>query len=283
MLALSAVTVECAFTAAPRLNMGGTRDGLTITTAFRNSRLQVASANKPYLFDLEQTNTLRDALAKVITSSPDVVQFAKDRKYEEAWIIERSAARPSIEECRKYLGREPFKVLIVEYVWNSAVDAKRFVLSLFQDERVAMRDPGEFVKTCLDLFYSRFDFSTFMTALDTKVIGRPYLLRYPAESASIGIFNHWFSVGPVDLWKAGEQISERGTRERITARPEVEKTNLNYQALLFKFNESGKYDGPYYGFKTPCCKRTEGLWLVDVPTTIRWMKVMSSARGAPQH
>jgi hypothetical protein len=25
-----------------------------------------------------------------------------------------------------------------------------------------------------------------MTALDTKVIGKPYLLRYPAESASIG-------------------------------------------------------------------------------------------------
>lgn len=59
-----------------------------------------------------------------------------------------------------------------------------------------------------------------------------------------GIFNHWFSVGPVDLWKAGDQISERAIRERITVRPEVEKTNLAYEALLFKFQRQRKVRWP---------------------------------------
>jgi hypothetical protein len=75
-LALSVVMVGCAST-APRLNMGASRGGLTVRTAFRKSRLQGASAHKPYLFEVDQTNTLRAVLAKVITSSPEVVQFAE--------------------------------------------------------------------------------------------------------------------------------------------------------------------------------------------------------------
>jgi len=30
---------------------------------------------------------LKTTLSKIINSAPDVIQFAKDRKFEEAWII----------------------------------------------------------------------------------------------------------------------------------------------------------------------------------------------------
>src|SRR5713101_3144237 len=143
--------------------------------------------------DINQKQTLKEKLAQFITTPPDVVQFAKDKKYEEAWIIKSSAVRPSPEECKKYLGKEKFKVLILEYVWNSEDDDKRFVLTLFQDERVKMRDPEEFVKTALDLFYNKSDFLSLMNRLDAEVIGKPYLLQDPVDAVSIGIFNYWFS------------------------------------------------------------------------------------------
>jgi len=38
---------------------------------------------------------LKDKLSTIITSKPDVIQFAKDRKYEEAWIIPIKSVRPA--------------------------------------------------------------------------------------------------------------------------------------------------------------------------------------------
>jgi hypothetical protein len=223
--------------------------------------------------------TLKESLAQIITTPPDVVQFAKDNKYEEAWIIKSSSARPAADQWERYLNREKFEVLIVEYVWNSEDDENRFVLTLFQDKRVKMRNSEEFVKTCLDLFYSKPDFLTLMNALDAKVIGKPYLLQNRADEVTIGIFNYWFSTGPVNLWKRGDSYSEQTIREKITARPDIEKTRLNFQALLFRFNVDGNHDGPFYGFKTPCCKRDGNAWIVDYAKTFRWMKFMLEEQG----
>ena len=224
--------------------------------------------------EINEKQTLKEKLAQFITTPPDVVQFAKDRKYEEAWIIKRSAARPSTEECKKYLDKEKFEVLIVEYVWNFEDDDKRFVLTLFQDKRVKIRDPEEFVKTSLDLFYKKLDFIALIHTLDAEVVGKEYLLQNPADSVTMGIFNYWFSTRPIDLWKAGDKYSEEAIREKITARPDIEKTRLNFQGLLFRFNVNGKYDGPFYGFKTPCCRKAGDFWIVDFPKTFRWMKFM---------
>jgi len=224
--------------------------------------------------DTNGKQTLKEKLAHFITTPPDTVQFAKDKKYEEAWIIKSSAARPSIDDCRKYLDKEKFEVLIVEYVWNSDDDEKRFVLTLFQDKHVKMRDPAEFVKTSLDLFYKKLDFSTLMSTLDAEVIGKTYLLQNPADEVTIGIFNYWFSTRPIELWKAGDKYSEEAIREKIHARPDIEKTRLNFQGLLFRFNVDGRYDGPFYGFKTPCCRKDGDFWIVDFPTIFRWMNFM---------
>jgi hypothetical protein len=230
--------------------------------------------------DTNGKQTLKEKLAHFITTPPDVVQFAKDRKYEEAWIIKSSAVRPSPEECTKYIHKEKFKVLILEYVWNSGDDDNRFVLTLYQDERVKMRDPEEFLKTSLDLFYEKPDFLTLMNTLDAEVIGKRYLLQSPVDRVSIGIFNYWFSTGPIDLWKPGDKYNEDAIREKIAARPEIQKTHLNFQGLFFGFNGDGKYKGPYYGLKTPCCKKEGDYWIVDFPTTFRWMKFMLSDGGA---
>lgn len=218
---------------------------------------------------------LQERLSKLITTPPDVIQFAKDRKYEQAWILNQSSRKPSLREQRSYVDREKFDVLIVEYVWNSKDDSKRFVLTFFQDKTTKMRDPKEFVSFCLNLFYAKPRFMTLVHRMDTGIVGKPYLFRQPADDASIGVFNYWFSVGPVPLWKRGERLNREDIRKRLRSRPEVEKSELNYQALLFRFNTDGRYDGPYYGFKTPCCNKRGNVWAVDYPTVDRWMNIMT--------
>jgi hypothetical protein len=223
---------------------------------------------------MRRPHSLKAGLAEHIRTAPDILQFAKDRNYEKAWIIKSPEARPSTAAIEKYLAREKFEVLIVEYVWNSDDDDNRFVLTLFQDERVRVRDRARFVQTSVDLFYEKLPFATLMNALDAKIIGKTYLLQEPVDAVSLGIFNYWFSTGPINIWEAGEEFNEATVRERITARPDIERTRRNFQGLLFKFNVHGDHDGPYYGFKSPCCKKDGDLWVVDFTKTSYWMQFM---------
>src|SRR5690349_7399901 len=113
-----------------------------------------------------------------------------------------------------------------------------------------------------------------MDMLDAAVIGKRYLLQTAVDSCGLVIFTYWFSTIPIDLWKAGDAYQEDTIRERITGRPDIEKTRLNFQGLIFKFNVEGKHDGPYYALKTPCCKRDGDYWTVDFSKIFYWMRFM---------
>ena len=215
---------------------------------------------------------LNSILAKSIHSRPDVIQFAKDRKYEEAWIISLSQARPSQQRVDEYLKSDNYELLIVEYIWNSKIDGERFVLTVFLDQHCQLQDSEQLVNSCLDLFYHDQDFVDFIQAFDRQIIGHDYLLQQQPESCNMSIFNHWLSVGPVELWSQGEKLDSVLVREKIESRPEIASSKLNYQGLLFRFNVAGKNDGPTYGLKTPCCQKVGEEWKVDFGLVDEWMK-----------
>lgn len=217
---------------------------------------------------------LKDKLTAIITSKPDVIQFARDRKYEEAWIIPITEERPQDAEINTYISKESFKTLIVEYIWNSTDDDSRFVLTFFLDSKCKLQNPQLFMKICLDLFYGYNGFTHLIDTLDSEVVGHAYLLTNNVNSVNIGVFNHWLSVGPVDVWKIGEEYNPLIISQKIKMRPDVEKTNLNYQGLLFRFNIDGLEDGPYYGIKTPCCKKEDVNWCLDYNKIDHWMRTM---------
>ncbi len=217
---------------------------------------------------------LKSLLSEVITAKPDVIQFAKDRKYEDAWIISVASARPTVDEIAVYLNKEAFEILIVEYIWNSTDDDKRFVLTLFLDKSCRLQDPEQFIKITLDLFYGYHSFKSCIETIDSQVIGSEYLLNTPVESVNSSVFNYWLSVGPEELWKKGEQYSTEAVKSKLLARPEILKTNLNYQGLLFRFNVDGNLNGPYYGIKTPCCNKIGDDWVMDFQKVGYWMNLL---------
>ena len=215
---------------------------------------------------------LRNKLSEIITVSPDVIQFAKDRKYEEAWIISKSENRPSELDINNYLNKESFEILIVEYIWNSNDNENRFVLTLFLDKNCILKDPKKFVDINMDLFYKYPGFEEFISNLDKKVVGHEYLFTNKIDLINIGIFNYWLSTGPVELWKGGEVFDMKEVQKKIEQRPEINITSMNYQGLLFRFNVAGNGYGPTYGIKTPCCKSDGSVWKVDFNKINFWMK-----------
>jgi len=217
---------------------------------------------------------LKDKLAKKITSKPDVIQFAKDRKFEGAWIIPLSQNKPTKDEVDDYLSKEKFEVIIVEYIWNSTDDDNRFVLTLFLDKKCKLQDPKKFLEICFDFFYNYSDFSTFIKTIDLQIIGKPYLLLNKTDSVNLSVFNYWLSVGPVELWQKGNEFNIEEITQKIKKRPEIEKTKLNYQGLFFRFNVNGQDDGPYYGIKTPCCDKQNDDWVINYKKIDYWMNIM---------
>lgn len=217
---------------------------------------------------------LKNILEKIIHTKPDVLQFAKDRKYEEAWIINLSEPKPFEEQIKNYLDKNKFETIIVEYVWNSKDDDSRFVLTLFLDEKCKLKDQKKFIDINLKLFYDYSDFYSFIKTLDDKIIGSEYLLVNSVDSVNLSVFNHWLSIGPVELWEKGNLYNLEEIKSKIESRPEIKKTSLNYQGLLFRFNVDGKLNGPYYGIKTPCCTRVKNEWIIDYKKINYWIKLM---------
>lgn len=217
---------------------------------------------------------IKSKLQEIIVTRPDVIQFAKDRKYEEAWIIDLSNPQPTESQIKQYLEREKFNIIIVEYIWNSKDDDNRFVLTLFLDEHCELKNSNDFVSISFDLFYHYSDFSGFLSRLDAEVVGSKYLLLNQPDAINLGVFNHWLSVGPVDLWQEGEVYKPDEVGAKITARPDISRTVLNYQGLLFRFNSRGNHNGPYYGIKTPCCHKINDGWVIDFEKVDNWIKLM---------
>lgn len=222
--------------------------------------------------------TLKQLLQKSITIPPDIIQFAKDRKYEEAWIIPIAQTKPPKSQIESYLTKEPFQTIIVEYIWDSQIDNKRFVLTLFLDDKCQLQDPNQFINLCLDLFYSHPSLTTLIETLNAEVIGHSYLFESSPESVNMSIFNYWLSVGPVELWEKGDKYDPKIIAAKIQSRPDIATSKLNYQGLLFRFNISGAENGPLYGLKTPCCTKQNDTWTVDFRKVNYWMPAILGHR-----
>ena len=77
----------------------------------------------------------------------------------------------------------------------------------------------KFIEISLSNFYQYTNFEALINDFNTKVVGHKYLLEEKVESINLSVFNHWLSVGPVDLWKAGDSYDSDLIRNKIKSRP----------------------------------------------------------------
>lgn len=215
-----------------------------------------------------------DVLINAIDGAPTTIQFAKDRKFEEAWIVAAGGLLPSSSDIASYLAREPYRELIVEYIWHELEDARRFVLTVVFDGTMRISAPQQQMEESFRLVREYKDFSSFICQFDECFIGAPYLFRQSVDSVTIGIFNYWLSVGPIEVWKHGDSVEEDRIRAYVKNRPDIERSTKNYQGLFFRFNVDHTSNGPYYGIKTPCCKKQGSEWVISYPLLFHWLHAM---------
>ncbi|OGK09107.1 hypothetical protein A2767_04825 [Candidatus Roizmanbacteria bacterium RIFCSPHIGHO2_01_FULL_35_10] len=172
------------------------------------------------------------------------------------------------------MNKEKFDLLIVEYIWNSEDNDNRFVLTVFQDKNCQLQDKRKFIDLALDFFYQYSDCNNFIEKFDSEIIGQSHLFQSKPENINLSVFNYWLSVGPVELWQEGEEYNFEEIKNKIISRSEIEKTKLNYQGLLFRFNTKGNSEGPVYGLKTPCCDKKEGNWIINYQKVDYWIKTI---------
>ncbi len=213
-------------------------------------------------------------ISQSIQQPAGVIQFAKDGKYEEAWIISLDQNKPPSQEINKYLQKDRYQKLIVEYIWNQDVDEHRYVLTVIHDHGCKQKDDYQFIQTNLDIFYDKLNFQNTISRIDQQIIGHDFLLRQPVQRVRLGVFNHWFSVGPIELWDQGDNLRRKDVEAKINARPEVKKSKLNYQGLAFIYNFDGSLPGPYHVLKTPTCHKLGEQWVVDVDLIYQNMKMI---------
>ena len=97
--------------------------------------------------------SLPQQIASNITTPAKIIQFAKDGKYEEAWIINLDEKNPTDDQIQAYINKGDYKRLIVEYIWNPEVDDERYVLTVIQNDECQENDRFRFVKKCFQIFY----------------------------------------------------------------------------------------------------------------------------------
>ncbi len=177
------------------------------------------------------------------------------------------------------MGKEKYEKLIVEYIWNPDQADKRYVLTIYQNDKCKVTDGFEFIDICLNLFDRKLGFVEHVQQLDTLIVGHEYLLNHSVQRVQLGVFNHWFSVGPIDLWGQGEELGKQQLLEKIDSRPEVKSSKLKYQALAFIFNFDKSLPGPYHVFKTPCCNKSDDGWRIDVELVWKTIKLLCNSRN----
>ena len=209
-------------------------------------------------------------LNRRVNTKPDTIQFTKDRKFEEAWIISSKTEFVTEHDIAKYL-EIPFSLLIVEYIWNSDDDDNRFVLTVLLKNIQTDLTDSQKISTCLELFYNWSTFGNFVNLFDDRIIGKSYLFRHGVNQVDIGIFNHWLSVGPECLWKSGDALDLSAIESKIRSRPELLVSELNYQCMFFKYNSIESDSEVFYGLKTPTCSKQANNWVVDFEKINFWL------------
>ncbi|MEK7127624.1 MAG: hypothetical protein AAB838_02780, partial [Patescibacteria group bacterium] len=149
-----------------------------------------------------------------------------------------------------------------------------FVLGLVFNGSLKANTPQIFAESILNAVNQYSNFTDFISQLNSSVVGFEYILKNQPDLIRIGIFNHWFSTGPIDLWKKdmGVDFSMDKIKEILASRPEIASTNLNFQGMSFITNPTNQPPGIRHWIKSPCSTKSENNWEVNPEMVAKYLK-----------
>lgn len=198
--------------------------------------------------------------AGYIYTNPVKFQVAKDNKYEEVWVIDLVNVLPSREEIQEYLQREPYRDIAIEIIWEQSEGS--YVLTVFHNSNIKLQSEEDFIYSTLMILKDKPGFVGIIDKINSEVIGSDYLFSQELDLLRVGIFNHWFSTGPVDIWHKGEprEMTLEQLKAKFKGYENLLSTSLNFQALYLAYSYGPDAEAPAvkHGFKVPSTRKISG-------------------------
>lgn len=212
-------------------------------------------------------------VSKSIKNPPSLIQFAKNDVWEQTWNIDPSVHVPTPNEIRTYLAESAFDKFALEIVFPDLEGI--FVLGLVFNNSLKANTPQVFAEEIIKATTQYTDFASFVSELNNSIVGFDYILKNPPDLIRIGIFNHWFSTGPIDLWKKemGTDFSIDKIGTALATRPEIASTTLNFQGMSFITNPANQPPGLRHWIKSPCSVKNGDNWDVDPEIVAKYLKL----------
>jgi hypothetical protein len=211
-------------------------------------------------------------IAKYISQKSFLIQIAKDNVWEKTWNIKPFEALPDASMINSYLNESAYKNVAIEALFKDD-ESRVYILGLVYNPHLKAKAPQEFIEIFISETAQFIDFATFISNLDSKIVGQQFFLQGEPDLIRIGIVNHWFSVGPCDIWTKGEvkKMSHVLLETKLSLKPEVVETNLNYQGMAFLFNAQEEEPGLRHWIKSPCSNFTNGAWKLDEQLIFKYL------------
>lgn len=210
-------------------------------------------------------------VSRYLTKAPTTLQIAKDGKWEESWIIPTMQGLPSLQEVKSYLEKEPFQTLELELIFQESKGT--YIFGIDHSSRLLTSKPTDFLKVIFQLITKYRDFKNFIKAMDSDLIGSQYLLRQEPDVIRIGVVNHWFTIGPCQIWEKGKEkrMTENKLKMLLSKNPKVISTQLNYQGLSFVSGLNDSLSGVCHWIKSPCSYVKDGIWTLDTDMILNYL------------
>ena len=210
-------------------------------------------------------------VSRFISSRPALIQIAKNDVWENTWDIHPEKL-PNIDEINKYLTTDQTAKIGIEIVFSQPEGI--YILGLVHNHHLLTPTSMSFLQAVLSEIQTYSDFSTFINNLDLKLVGERYLLQNPLDLIRLGIVNHWFSVGPLQVWGKGNSktVNSGDITKLLISRPEIAASKLNYQGLSFIFNPREESPGLRHWIKSPCSNKVGDTWKVIPEKVIKYLE-----------
>lgn len=199
-------------------------------------------------------------ISKFITAPPEIIQIAKDGKWESCLIIDLRIHIPKEKDIDNFLSGPKYNSLAAELIFPG-----NFIWGMIFRKGLKVSSGKGFIIELIQFALSFSNFTTFCNDVETNLLGFTGLFKEEPDLIRIGIVNHWFSVGPLLVWEKGndKELLVSDLNLKLKGKAEVAKSNLNYQRLSFIF-ATQDIKMPYHWMKSPCAKQDSKSWVVDI-------------------
>jgi hypothetical protein len=203
-------------------------------------------------------------ISALLPGRPYALQIAKDGKWENPLIIKlRPNSRSDhTKKLAAFLGKEKFESLAIEAMFKDSAGLIT-IFGMIYSKRLPLGEL-DFLAKFADAARDYRDFGGFISDLNKHVIGKAkLLLSGTPDIIRIGIVNHWFSTGPIQLWEKDKPriMTPEQLENQLAQRPEIAETKLNFQGLSFIFNRNDL--GVWHYVKPGCSRRSGGKYRLD--------------------